>query len=95
MALDIEFVRGQFPAFAIIPDNPDKRDRQAERSKVSCHIARTARHRRFAGAPHDRHRRFGGYAGDAAIDKPVQHDIANTDNTLARSGVDETRKMCA
>ena len=85
----------QFPALAIITDDPDQRNRQAQRGEVARHIACAARHGCLAGPPHDRHRRFRRNARHAAIDEPVEHDVADTDDALAGSGMNETRKMCA
>ncbi len=74
----MRFEKGfQFNAFGIFPDDGDKTRPSAKGRDIPHHIARPARHLRLMGDAEDRDRRLGRDAGGTAVNKPVEHHIAN------------------
>src|ERR1700745_3230810 len=73
---------GQSTASLIVTDDADEYATHAKRHEVACDIAGASNHK--IGAPDGDHRfrRLGRDAGNLAVDKLVQHQIANAENGL-------------
>src|SRR6478735_12478476 len=73
---------GQSTAGFVVTDDADEYATHAKRDEVACDIAGASNHQLGALDGDNRCRRLGRYAGNLAVDKLVQHQIANAKDGL-------------
>ena len=76
-------------ALGVTADQSDQRHLAAQRRDIAGDISRRAQHHQFLGSGQDRNRRLRRNPGDIAINKPIDHHVADTDHPDAFEGVQQ------